>query len=117
MVQQSVTPQPEAHYASMDGIRIYYQSYGKGSEGLVLIHGWSCNLDVWPDQVSDFRKRTRVIAVDLPGHGQSDKPAVPYTMDLFARAIDAVLRDAGVKQAVLVGHSMGTPCALEIEAP
>ena len=93
----------------MDGIRIYYQSYGKGSEGLVLIHGWSCNLDVWPDQVSDFRKRTRVIAVDLPGHGQSDKPAVPYTIDLFARAIDAVLRDAGVKQAVLVGHSMGTP--------
>jgi pimeloyl-ACP methyl ester carboxylesterase len=52
-----------------------------------------------------------VIALDLPGHGQSDKPEIPYTMDLFANAIDAVLRDAKVERAVLVGHSMGTPVA------
>lgn len=107
--QQSASSATESRYAALDGMRIYYQSYGNGSEGVVLIHGWSCNLDVWRDQISDFRKRTRVIAIDLPGHGQSDKPAVPYTMNLFARAIDAVLRDAEVKRAVLVGHSMGTP--------
>jgi pimeloyl-ACP methyl ester carboxylesterase len=52
-----------------------------------------------------------VIAIDLPGHGQSDKPQLSYTMDLFARAVDAVLQDAKVKRAVLVGHSMGTPIA------
>jgi pimeloyl-ACP methyl ester carboxylesterase len=49
--------------------------------------------------------------LDLPGHGQSDKPEIAYTMDLFARAVDAVLRDAKVERAVLVGHSMGTPVA------
>jgi pimeloyl-ACP methyl ester carboxylesterase len=98
-------------YASLDGARIHYQSQGKGSEALVLIHGWTCNLDHWRDQISELSKRSRVIAIDLPGHGQSDKPQLAYTMELFARAVEAVMRDAGVKRAVLVGHSMGTPIA------
>ena len=50
-----------------------------------------------------------MITVDLPGHGQSDKPDGKYTMDLYARGIDAVLTDARVQSAVLVGHSNGTP--------
>jgi len=101
----------ESHFTTLDGARIHYVNYGKGSEALVLIHGWTCNLDNWRDQFADFAKRNRVIALDLPGHGQSDKPQVTYSMDLFARAVDAVMRDAKVKRAVLVGHSMGTPVA------
>jgi pimeloyl-ACP methyl ester carboxylesterase len=50
--------------------------------------------------------------IDLPEHGQSAKPDVAYTQERFARAIDAVMRDAGVDRAVLVGHSMGGPVAL-----
>lgn len=94
-----------------DGARIHYKSYGKGRKALVLIHGWSCNMDYWRDSIPAFAKRNRVIAIDLPGHGQSDKPEVAYSMDLFARAVDAVLRDAKVDRTVLVGHSMGTPVA------
>ena len=101
----------DSQFAKLEGARIHYKSYGKGKEALVLIHGWTCNLDNWRDQIPDFAKRNRVIALDLPGHGQSDKPEIPYTMDLFANAIDAVLRDAKVERAVLVGHSMGTPVA------
>jgi len=101
----------ESHFTTLDGARIHYVNYGKGSEALVLIHGWTMNLDSWRDQVSDFAKRNRVIVIELPGHGQSDKPQITYSMDLFARAVDAVLRDAKVKRAVLVGHSMGTPVA------
>jgi pimeloyl-ACP methyl ester carboxylesterase len=109
----------ESRYAKLDlgpsgahgEARIHYKSFGKGREALVLIHGWSCNLDYWRDSIPDFAKRSRVIAIDLPGHGQSDKPEVAYSMDLFARAVEAVLRDARVERAVLVGHSMGTPVA------
>jgi pimeloyl-ACP methyl ester carboxylesterase len=54
-----------------------------------------------------------VIFIDLPGHGKSDKPPTSstanYTMEYFARSIDAVMSDAKVKKAVLVGHSMGAP--------
>jgi pimeloyl-ACP methyl ester carboxylesterase len=101
----------ESRFATLDGTRIHYLNYGKGDEALVLIHGWTCSVDNWRDQIPDFAKRNRVIAIDLPGHGQSDKPQVAYTMDYFARATDAVMRDAKVKRAVLVGHSMGTPVA------
>jgi pimeloyl-ACP methyl ester carboxylesterase len=101
----------ESRYATLDGSRIHYQSYGKGREALVLVHGWTCSVDYWRDLIPDLSKRSRVIAIDLPGHGQSDKPQIAYSMDLFARAVDAVMRDAGVKRAVLIGHSMGTPVA------
>ncbi len=101
----------EAKYAHLDGARIHYMSYGKGNEALVLIHGWTQNIDSWRDSDVEFAKRNRVILIDLPGHGKSDKPQVTYNMDYFARAVDAVLQDAKVKRAVLVGHSMGTPIA------
>jgi len=101
----------ESQFAKLDGARIHYKSYGKARDALVLVHGWTCNLDNWRDQIPDFAKRNRVLVLDLPGHGQSDKPQIPYTMDLFANAIDAVMRDAKVDHVVLVGHSMGTPVA------
>ncbi len=101
----------ESQYAKLDGARVHYKSYGKGKDAIVLVHGWTCNLENWRDQIPDFAKRNRVIALDLPGHGASDKPEIAYTMDLFADAIDAVMRDAKVERAVIVGHSMGTPVA------
>jgi sigma-B regulation protein RsbQ len=101
----------QSKFAKLDGARIHYVNYGKGSDAIVLIHGWTMNMDNWRDQISDLSKQHRVIAVDLPGHGKSDKPEVTYSMDYFARAVEAVMRDAKVKRAVLVGHSMGTPIA------
>jgi pimeloyl-ACP methyl ester carboxylesterase len=75
---------------------------------LLFVHGWSCDETFWAGQTA-LGAKLHVITLDLPGHGQSDKPQIPYTMDLYVRAIDAVLRDAKVKAAVLVGHSNGTP--------
>lgn len=117
--------QPESRFAKLDGARVHYVSYGKGDEALVLIHGWTQSIDAaWRDQIPEFARHYRVIALDLPGHGKSDKPrskeSVPkgqpskpfvYSMDHFAHAVEAVMRDAKVKRAVLAGHSMGTPVA------
>jgi len=97
-----------SRFAKFGDNKIHYQVSGKGEEALIFIHGWTCNGDFWRGQVGAF-PALRVITVDLPGHGQSDKPHVAYTMDYFARSIEAVMRDAKVKRAVLVGHSMGTP--------
>lgn len=103
----------QSRYAKLDGHRIHYESHGKGRDALIFVHGWTCSLNFWSRQVPAFEGNTRVIVIDLPGHGQSDKPQIAYTMDLFARAVEAVLRDAGVDRAVLVGHSMGTPVIRE----
>ncbi len=94
--------------ATYDGAKVHYESYGTGKEAVVFIHGWTCDLTFWRGQAPVYEKH-RALLIDLPGHGQSDKPEVAYTQDRFARAIDAVMRDAGVERAVLVGHSMGGP--------
>jgi pimeloyl-ACP methyl ester carboxylesterase len=113
-IAHAKTTEPQAgqsKFTTLDGSRVHYVNYGKGNEAIILIHGWTMNADNWRDNVADLAKRSRVIAIDLPGHGQSDKPQTTYSMELFARAVEAVVRDASVKRAVLVGHSMGTPIA------
>jgi pimeloyl-ACP methyl ester carboxylesterase len=98
-----------SRFAKLDRMRVHYESFGQGSDALVFVHGWTCDLTFWKGQAPAFKDKTRVILIDLPGHGLSDKPQIAYTMDLFARAVEAVLRDTKVQRAVLVGHSMGTP--------
>src|SRR5262249_43188218 len=92
-----------------DGMKVHYKSLGKGETALVFVHGWTADLTSWRYQVPAFDGKVRMVLIDLPGHGKSDKPKIDYTMDVFAKAVDAVLADAGVKKAVLAGHSMGTP--------
>lgn len=99
---------PSSHFATLEGVRIHYTSYAAGEKALLFVHGWSSDETVWKKQASALAGTVRVITVDLPGHGQSDQPEISYTMDYYARALDAVLRDAGVTKAVLVGHSNGT---------
>jgi pimeloyl-ACP methyl ester carboxylesterase len=103
---------PRSNWAELNGNKIHYYDIGdrKNKNALVFIHGWSGNVDLWRDSYNAFPKY-RVITVDLMGHGRSDKPKVDYTMELFARTVEAVLRKAKVEKAVLVGHSMGMPVA------
>jgi pimeloyl-ACP methyl ester carboxylesterase len=96
-----------SRYAVLDGLRIHYKDIGTGETALVFVHGWTCDLTFWRLQVPAYQGRIRMIFIDLPGHGRSDKPEIEYGMDLFARATDAVLRSARITSAVLIGHSMG----------
>ncbi len=98
-----------SQFAKLDDIRIHYKSLGTGDTALVFVHGWTCNMNFWRYQVPAFDGKLRIILIDLPGHGESDKPKIDYSMDLFAKSVDAVLKDAGAEKAVLAGHSMGTP--------
>ncbi len=92
--------------AKLDGAKIHYTDSGKGKQALILIHGWTCDETFWSANVPALAERYRVIALDLPGHGQSD-PAPDYSMERFARAVKAVADKTHVKRSVLIGHSMG----------
>jgi pimeloyl-ACP methyl ester carboxylesterase len=98
-----------SHFAKSGDLKVHYKSLGNGNTALVFVHGWCCDLSVWYDQAVAFNGKVRMIFVDLPGYGKSDKPKIDYTMDVFAKGVDAVLQDAGIEKAVLAGHSMGTP--------
>lgn len=95
--------------ASVDGAEIHWTSAGSGSQAVVFVHGWTCDETSWNAQVPVISRDYRVITLDLPGHGQSGLPDSGFSMDLFARAVEAVRVEAGIDRMVLVGHSMGTP--------
>jgi pimeloyl-ACP methyl ester carboxylesterase len=71
-------------------------------------------MELWKDQIPALSKHYRVVTLDLPGHGGSDKPRRDYSIDFFAQSVLAVMDDAGVEKAYLVGHSMGTPVVRQV---
>lgn len=103
--------QPRSRNALLDGARVHYLDVGNDDDVLVMVHGWASDVSFFEQQVADLAGRVRLLVVDLPGHGASDEPNVDYSMNLFARAVEAVLDDAGVEHAFLVAHSNGVPVA------
>ena len=100
--------------ASVDGIKIHSSTAGNGPKTVILVHGWTCDETTWNAQVPALSKEYRVITLDLPGHGQTGSPKDgKLSMDLFARAVEAVRKDSKADRVVLVGHSMGTPVVIQ----
>ncbi|MBL8114830.1 MAG: alpha/beta hydrolase, partial [Acidobacteria bacterium] len=104
-----------SRFATLDGAKVHYKSVGEGKKAVVFVHGFACDLTIWRLQAPALEGKTRAIYLDLPGFGKSDKPDLSYTTVYFAKAVDAVLVDAGVEEAVLVGHSMGVPIVRETQ--
>jgi pimeloyl-ACP methyl ester carboxylesterase len=99
----------ESRFAAFGTNRVHYIVTGRGALPVVLIHGWTGEIDWWRHQVPALANRSRLVLIDLPGHGRSDKPQCSYTMEFYADAVDAVLRDAKIDRAVFAGFSMGSP--------
>ena len=101
------TPPLQSHTADYNGHKVHYQVEGTGSNTIVFIHGWSCDMEFWKYQRPAFTDDYRVILIDLLGHGKSDAPEIDYTMEAFADAVKAVLDHSNTEKAVVAGHSMG----------
>jgi pimeloyl-ACP methyl ester carboxylesterase len=86
---------------------IRYLDTGAGDPALVFVHGWCCDNTYWRDQIPVFAKNHRVVAVDLPGHGASDKPDRDYTIDNFVDVVATLIRNLQLDKPIVVGHSMG----------
>jgi pimeloyl-ACP methyl ester carboxylesterase len=100
--------------ATLDGIKIHSSTAGNGPKTVILVHGWTCDETTWNAQVPELSKEYRVVTLDLPGHGRSGSPKDgKLSMDLFARAVDAVRKDSKADRVVVVGHSMGTPVVMQ----
>jgi 3-oxoadipate enol-lactonase len=100
-------------YATDDGVDVYYEVEGDGP-ALVFCHGSGGHHAIWWQQIAHFRDRHRVIALDFPGFGNSRAEAERWDAQRYPDAIRAVLDDAGVDRAVLVGQSLGAPPALAL---
>jgi len=80
---------------------------GADQPPIVLVHGLSSYMGFWEYQVPVLAQDRRVLALDLPGYGASDRPDAPYTPPWYADVVVRWLDSLGVEEFVLVGHSMG----------
>lgn len=97
----------DGQFVSVEGLQIHYRTAGSGPP-LILIHGILANLFGWRHVFNQLAQNHTVYALDLKGHGLSDKPASgdysPFGMaDLIAHFMDAV----GIDSAAVIGQSMG----------
>ncbi|MCV7300720.1 alpha/beta hydrolase [Mycobacterium barrassiae] len=97
---------------TLHGNRVAYLDEGEG-DVLLLIHGIGGSSHCWRNVVDTLALRYRVIAVDLLGHGQSDKPRSDYSLGAFAVWLRDFLDALNVREATVVGHSFGGGVALQ----
>lgn len=111
---------PDAiRYAEVEGHRLAYYDSGAtgedtGKPPLLFVHGLGSNLSFWRYNLNAFTARHRVLALDLPGYGLSDKADVDGTMRAFSRAVAGFMDALGIEQAHVVGVSMGGQVAMTL---
>lgn len=102
----------ELKYLELHGDRIAYRDAGSG-ETVLLIHGMAGSSDTWRAVIPQLAKKYRVVAPDLLGHGQSDKPRGDYSLGAFAVWLRDLLDELGVARATVVGQSLGGGVAMQ----
>lgn len=95
------------HNARVNGIRIHYVMGGQG-DPVVLIHGWPETWYAWRKVMPALASRYTVIAPDMRGYGDSDKPTSGYDARTVADDVYRLVRQLGFRRIFLVGHDMGT---------
>lgn len=104
-------------FADVGGLRTHYLDHLGGEPPLVLLHGLSANAHEFGGLIAaGLSPAFRVVAPDLRGRGQSDKPATGYSMADHARDVLALMDALGLERAVLGGHSFGAYLAVYIAA-
>ncbi len=92
-----------------EGHKLFVEFSGpKDAQPLILIHGWSSDSTQWYYLKKRLSRSYRLIMMDLPGLGKSEKPQNnDYSLDKFARDLDAVIELAGPRKPIVLGHSIG----------
>lgn len=86
----------------------------RGASPIVLIHCFTCSIDWWEGMIPLLAREHRVIAVDLLGHGGSEKPESGYTLPEQGALVAQALARLGVRDAEVVGHSLGGPVSVAL---
>jgi len=105
-------PSFASNTAVLDGVKIHYLCGGSGPP-VILVHGLGSSAAVeFYYNLESLAGEHQVFAVDLPGFGRSDKPALEYTIELFVRVLRDFMRSLGIAPAAVMGVSMGGRIAL-----
>lgn len=97
----------------IDGRRVRYIDEGEGP-AVLLLHGWGAPAETYRLIISHMSARHRVVAPDLPGFGGSQEPPAAWGADDYADFALRLAAEAGLQEAVLIGHSNGGRIILKL---
>lgn len=109
-VADRVTHSEHSHFVSIEGIRIHFQEFGNQADPpIILIHGYTASLYVWKTVAPMLAEAGhRVLAIDLPGFGYSEKPSwFDYSIPSQAHIVERFMDRLGIGRAVIIGSSYG----------
>lgn len=95
-----------------DGYRTYFTDQG-GGVPIVFLHSAGMGHRMWDHQVAHFAPSNRVVALDFIGHGESERPDIVYTADVFVRQVEALVEHLALDRFHLAGCCLGGGTALE----
>ena len=102
----------DVQYLVVHGYRRAFRISGSGP-ALLLLHGLACDSSTWVDVIPTLSKHFTVIAPDLLGHGESDKPDADYSLGGYANGMRDLLTVLGIDKVTVVGHSFGGGVAMQ----
>jgi len=102
----------EIHKVDVRNISVGYLDEGEGDDVILMIHGLGSNAKGWLRNIPELSREHRVIAVDLPGYGVSDKGYYEYTLSFYAQVLSELLDELKIESAAWMGHSMGGQIAM-----
>jgi pimeloyl-ACP methyl ester carboxylesterase len=97
----------------ISGIHVHFVEAGKGPP-ILFLHGLGGYWRDWSANLPAFAANFRVLAMDFPGFGESDKPEVRYSIEWLTEVVEKFLQEQEIDQVNLVGHSMGGVVALNV---
>jgi pimeloyl-ACP methyl ester carboxylesterase len=102
----------DVQFVTIHGHRRAYVKVGRGPV-VLLLHGLGCDHTTWESVIEPLSRRYTVIAPDLLGHGQSDKPRADYTLGGYANGMRDLLTVLGIDKVTVIGHSFGGGVAMQ----
>ncbi|MDE1727392.1 MAG: alpha/beta hydrolase [Thaumarchaeota archaeon] len=106
----------QERYQTVNGSRIRYVEEGDSENTIILLHGLGGMAERWLPVVPLLSKKYRVIAVDLIGYGQSDKPRIDYTPEIFRDFVLGFLETLSLQKVFMIGTSLGGEIVAECAA-
>jgi pimeloyl-ACP methyl ester carboxylesterase len=99
---------------SFDNLKIVYSLMGEKEPALIFIHGGFADKSFWKHQLASFKTKYMVVAMDLAGHGDSGDDRRQWGITPFSKDVCAVINKSKIKQAILIGNSLGAEVALQV---
>lgn len=106
----------EEKFVTVNKFNIRYLEEGNSDRNLILLHGLGGYAERWNGITPHLSKRYHVIAPDLIGYGQSDKPSVDYTPEFFTKFVFDFIETLGIKKTSIIGTSLGGQVVVECAA-